>query len=579
MVGTTRTTKQKFDRLTVISIGFIIFSALVLIKLGYIQLVDAQNLKNIGKKQHFSTRVLKPTRGQIFIQDQRSNQLYPVATDRRYFLLSAVTKSIADPLALARKLTPLLGLAEDKVQEIADKLSKKTDVYESIKHKLTEEEKKSIAGLADGNLRFSEENFRYYPEKNILAQVLGFVGYKGDELVGRYGLEGYFEKLLAGISGEYTYEKDASGRLIPIADRSLSAVKDGSSLVLTIDRSIQFAVCQSLAKWGLKVEAESGEVVVVDPKSGEIMAMCNYPDFDPNKYNEVEDIGVYNNKAVSEPYEPGSVFKAFTMAAALDQNKVTPLTVYNDTGVEEIAGFKIKNSDGKAHGLTTMTEVLESSLNTGAIFAARSVGPEKFREYLKAFGFGEMTEVTLASERAGNLSSLNQGHEIDMATGSYGQGITATPLQIALAFSAIANGGVLMKPLIVKEIQEPLGKIQKFQPQSVRQVISQQTAITLSGMLASVVKYGHAKHAAVDGYFIAGKTGTAQVYDPATKKYSTSLTNHTFAGFAPVENPRFVVVAHFKYPKNAAWADSSTAPLFGEIAQYLLNYLKVPATN
>jgi cell division protein FtsI (penicillin-binding protein 3)/stage V sporulation protein D (sporulation-specific penicillin-binding protein) len=326
----------------------------------------------------------------------------------------------------------------------------------------------------------------------------------------------------------------------------------------------------------LKHGAEDGSVIIMDPETGAIMAMCNYPDFNPNNYNEVENIEVYNNRAIFEPYEPGSMIKGITMAAAVDIGGVTPATTYIDTGTVEISGFTIHNSDGEAHGLKNMTQVLEESLNTGAIYAARQIGPDIFKNYFYNFGYGDLTDIRLETERNGDIKNLSYPNEIFMATASYGQGITATPLQVINSFAAIANQGKLMKPYIVEEIIHPDGRQEKTDPTMIRQVITNQTAQTLSAMLASVVKYGHAQRAGVHGYYIAGKTGTAQVADSETGKYSIDKSIHSFVGFAPVQDPKFVMLIKLNHPKSVEFASSSAAPLFGEISQFLLNYLQVP---
>ena len=563
-------------RILVILSFFVV--ALVFVGLLKIQVFDRDKYEAMAKRQHQALRVLEPKRGKILIHDWRQNEnaLYPVAINQKYYLLFAVPTEITDPVNATDQIVALLNLDKEKEYEpLLKKLSRKNDAYEPLIHKLDEEKMKAIDSLKIAGLRFEEETWRTYPEQNTLSHVTGFVGYNGDKLEGRYGLEGYFEKELAGQAGEYTFEKDASGRLIPIADRSKSDVKDGSDLVLTIDRSIQFTACKSLKVWVQKADGESGNVIVIDPNTGAILAMCNYPDYNPNEYNKVDNIGVYVNQAISTPYEPGSVFKAITMAMGLDMGKVEPLTTYNDTGVEKIAGFEIKNSDKKAHGIQTMTQVLEASLNTGVIYVARLVGMDAFREYVNRFGFGRQTGIKLAQEHAGDISSIKRNSEIFMATGSFGQGLTVTPLQMTMAFGAIANGGNLMKPYLVEKIIHPDGTEESFKPEVVRQVMKPQTATTLSAMLASVVKYGHSKKAAVDGYFIAGKTGTAQVAG-RYGSYEEGRTIHTFIGYAPVDKPKFVMLTKVDFPKNAAWAESSVVPMFGEIAQYLLNYLKIP---
>jgi cell division protein FtsI/penicillin-binding protein 2 len=563
------------DRLTVLSLVFFLFAALIFLKLFKLQIIDHNKYLAQAEDQHLTTQELIPNRGEIYIHDYQSGaqELYPAAINKKYYQAFAVPVSVTNPITAAKLLAPVLAMDE---QVIYERLAKEDDLYEPLKHKIDEATKERLEAFALDGIRFEEEIFRFYPESEILSQVVGFVGYQGDELVGQYGIEGYWNEELAGEKGSYIFERDAFGRLIPQAKRFKDEEQQGSDIVLTIDRSIQFFTCNTLKTTVLKHGADGGSVVILDPQTGAVMAMCNYPNFDPNNYGEVEDYNVYNNSAIFEPYEPGSMFKGITMAAALDVGGVTPMTTYEDKGVEEIAGFKIKNSDGEAHGVKNMTQVLEESLNTGAIFAARSVGVDLFYNYFQRFGFGRVTGIQLNGERAGDIQSLGWGKEIFMATASFGQGITATPLQIAAAFGAIANGGKLMKPYIVDEVRSPDGKTTKTQPEFKSQIMLEKTANTLSAMLASVVKYGHAKNAGVEGYYIAGKTGTAQVADPNTGKYSTDKSIHSFVGFAPIENPRFVMLIKLDHPRSVEFAASSAAPLFGEIAKFLLNYLKVP---
>jgi len=563
------------DRLTVLSLVFFLFAALIFLKLFKLQIIDHRKYLELAEAQHLTAQELIPNRGEIYIHDYESGgqELYPAAINKKYYQAFAIPEQVASPITAAKLLAPILEMDERVIYE---RLSKEADLYEPLKHKVDEAVKEQLEALALDGIRFEEEIFRFYPESEVLGQVIGFVGYQGDDLVGQYGIEGYWDEELAGEKGSYVFERDAFGRLIPRAKRFKEEEQQGSDIVLTIDRSIQFFTCNALKTTVLKHGADGGSVVILDPKTGAVMAMCDYPNFDPNNYGEVEDYNVYNNSAIFEPYEPGSMFKGITMAAALDVGKVTPITTYEDKGYEEIAGFTIKNSDGQAHGVKNMTQVLEESLNTGAIFAARSVGADLFYNYFQRFGFGRLTGIQLNGERSGNIQSLGWGKEIFMATASFGQGITATPLQIAAAFGAIANGGKLMKPYIVDEIHSPDGKITETQPEFKSQIILEKTANTLSAMLASVVKYGHSKRAGVDGYYIAGKTGTAQVAEPDTGKYSTDKSIHSFVGFAPIEAPRFVMLVKLDHPRGVAFAESSAAPLFGEIAKFLLNYLKVP---
>jgi cell division protein FtsI (penicillin-binding protein 3)/stage V sporulation protein D (sporulation-specific penicillin-binding protein) len=325
-----------------------------------------------------------------------------------------------------------------------------------------------------------------------------------------------------------------------------------------------------------KHQANKGSLIIMDPKTGAILTMCNAPTFDPNNYSEVENIDLFNNDAIYDAYEPGSVFKSFAMAAALDQGKITPNTTYDDTGVVEIGGFKIFNSDRKAHGIIDMKTALTFSYNTGSIYAVRQVGNEKWYEYVKNFGFGEDTGLPLSGESEGNIFRLAELRDIYSATSSFGQGLTVTPMQLITAFSAIANGGVLMKPYIVSEVIKPNGFTVQTSPQEVRRVISANTASTLSAMLVNAIEDGHGKKATVPGYYLGGKTGTAEIPRADGNGYDGSRHKDTFVGFGPVSDPKFVMLVKIDEPKDVMWAEDSAAPLWGQVADFLLEYYHIP---
>ena len=407
--------------------------------------------------------------------------------------------------------------------------------------------------------------------------MTGFVGSDDNgEKVGRYGIEGHWEDELAGQQGFLQSERNPIGRLITAGGNDFSPAVDGADILLTIDRNIQFAACTKLREAVKKYNAVGGAVVVIEPSTGRLLAICGNPDFDPNVFSQVSDMSSFNNPATYYAYEPGSVFKPFTVAAAIDAGKVTPKTVYEDKGKVEIGEHTINNSDGKAYGIQTMTQVLEKSLNTGAIFAVRELGADRFREYMEAFGFGQPAGVALEAESNGDISSLSKRGDIWSATASYGQGITATPIQIAAAFAVLANGGKLMKPYVVEEVKYHDGTGQRTEPQSIRQVISKRAADLVSGMLVQVIEEGHGSLAAVPGYWVAGKTGTAQVSMKNQQGYAEDEVISTFIGFAPVDNPAFVMLIKIDRPEGAAYASSTAAPLFGEMASFLLQYLQIP---
>lgn len=561
----------------VVVVGFfIVFAALLILRLFTLQVIQHGFYDALAADAHQMSEQLLPTRGQILVQDtQSSTGTFPLAANKTLYLLYTVPKQVKDPSATADALLPHVNVLRD---ELLKRLDKPNDMYEPIQHGLTTEQRDAIAALQLSGIAFSDEPTRYYPEKNIGAHILGFLGYKDDKKVGRYGLEGAYEPDLAGSRGYIQAQKDATGELIATAAQIWKPAINGADLLLTIDRTIQFEACRQLDEAVQKHGADGGSVVILQPKTGAVLAMCGSPDFDPNSYNTVTDAKTFLNPSTQVPYEPGSVFKAITMAAALNEKTVTPESTYTDTGQVKIGSFTIKNSDEKSNGVQTMTQVLEKSLNTGAIYAMNTIGPEKFADYVKAFGFGASSDIDI-DEASGNISGVLSHKDIYATTGSFGQGLTVTPLQLATAYGALANGGKLMKPFVVQKMIRPDGTSTTTEPKVERQVITAQTSSTISAMLVNVVENGHGKKAGVPGYYVAGKTGTAQIADPSTGSYMVNATNGTFAGFAPVEDPQFVMVVQLLHPRDVQFAESSAAPLFGTIAKFLMLYLHIAPTR
>ncbi|MFH0828960.1 MAG: penicillin-binding protein 2 [Candidatus Kerfeldbacteria bacterium] len=553
-----------------------IFVVVIILRLFSLQVLQYGFYKALAEGQHSLYQKLFPERGKIYMTEKGSSQLFPLATNEPLSLVFANPSKIKnDPEEIARELSPILDMDPGVIYE---RIAKQDDLYEPLKHAVRKTDVDAIRALQFSGIEFVDESVRMYPEGRYGSHIVGFLGFDGDLRKGQYGIEGSFDTKLTGKQGALSAEKDAAGRWIAIGARSLVPAENGDDIVLTIDRSIEHEACVKLDEAVQKHGADGGSVVVLEPSTGAILAMCGSPDFDPNEYADEEDVKVYANPAIFNQYEPGSVMKGVTMSASVDQGKVSPNTTYTDEGFVKIGSYTIKNSDGKAHGVNTMTQVLEQSLNTGAIFAMRQIGPKTFASYLDKFGFGVKTRIELQGESAGDTSTLKAGKEIYAATASYGQGITVTPLQLASAFAAIANRGILMKPYIVKELRHPDGTTTTTQPTTVRQAISPQTATTIGAMLVNVVKNGHGTRAGVPGYYIAGKTGTAQVPRTDSPGYQDDVTIGTFAGFGPVENPRFVMVVRIDRPRDVQFAESSAAPLFGEIANFILHYLEVPPT-
>jgi len=632
----------KNNRLHIIMTIVFLLSLALICKLFILQILKYDFYTGIASEQHQFFSKLSPKRGKIFMQDGRNDneKLYPLATNKDFALIYAMPNKIEDPQKTAEAIYEILDkenvekevnklLEEDeffaiststsflsaqgekkieeafsgkKIEEFKEikktleiewrkeeilkkyfeKFSKKDDPYEPVKRKIEEDQAKKIMELKLPGMDYSLESFRYYPEFNIGSHISGFVGFNDSGMSGKYGLEGFFDSELSGTEGSIKAERSAEGEVIIISDREYKKPQDGSDLILTINRTLQFNACRELRFSVEKHQADGGVVVIMDPGTGALLAICSYPDFDPNNYSEVKDSMIFNNSAIFDAYEPGSIFKAFTMAAGLDQEKITPSSVYSDKGFIMVEGWDkpIKNSDyavAGGHGVTTMTQALEMSLNTATIFVMEKVGPKIFSEYVKNFGFGEKTGIELETEGITNIENLNRKtfRPVEVATASFGQGITATPLQLVTAYAAIANGGILMKPYLVKEIRVTNDKTITIQPQQIRRVISERTSMLLSGMLVNVVDNGHSKLAGVKGYYVAGKTGTAQVAEKGKKGYGDK-TIHSLVGYAPVDDPKFVMLTRLDNPKDARFAESSAAPLFGKLAEFLLNYYEVP---
>ena len=475
-----------------------------------------------------------------------------------------------------------INLKKDKIiKDLTDRFSKHNDPYEPIKDKVGEDMLKSVLDLNIKGISYLMQKHRYYPEE-FTSNISGFFGYSSDNKKGMYGLEGYFDEELSGKQGLIKAERDANGNLIIVNDMEYKKEQDGSDLILTIDRTIQFTAYNKLKDAVIKHGADSGSVIVVKPQTGEIIAMATYPGFDPNNYSKTEDPDVFNNQAIFGQYEPGSVFKTITMAAGLDSGVVTPETIYEDKGSLMIEGWHkaISNSDFSTHGAygwVDMSFILEKSLNTGAIFVMNKIGDKKFAQYVKDFGFGEKSGIELETESPGDISNLlrKKIRPIDSSVASFGQGITVTPLQMVDSYAAIANGGILMKPYLVKEIINSDGTKITTQPRELKRVVSEKAAMLVSGMLVNVIDKGHAKLAGVDGYYVAGKTGTAQVADSVNKGYGEK-TIHTFIGFAPAEEPEFVMLVRLDDPKDVMYSASSAAPLFSDISEFILKYWEIP---
>jgi cell division protein FtsI/penicillin-binding protein 2 len=557
----------------VILLFFLVASGALAGRLFLMQIVRHAEYVRLASRQQGLSEEITSERGQIMAVDRKGAEI-PLALNKTYKVLVSSPKLVADPERVAETVAAAFNL--DRAQ-ITAKLAKKDDPYEILARKIEPDVAEQFArqGLPAG-ISFEDETRRIYPNGRMAANVLGFVG--GDEngaASGKYGIEKFYNTDLSGVVGLLEGAKDASGFWIALGRRIVRPPRDGASVTLTLDYAIQRKAEEVLSaareKWG----AVSGNVIVMEPATGRILADARYPTFDPNEYSKEKDFSIFLNPTDELSYELGSVIKPITMAGALEEKLVSPDTTYDDTGAVKIGSFTIRNFDDSAYHTQTMTQVLEKSLNTGAVYVARLLGGARQEDYLRRFGFGERTGIDLPGEVAGDLSNLKSGHDSDFATASFGQGIAVTPLQMAMAMGVIANKGVLMRPYIAEKISDGSGNVVMHGPQAVRRVISPETAEALTKMLVLVVKNGYDNRAGVKGYFVAGKTGTAQVPNRNGRGYSDAVI-HTFVGYAPAFDPRFLVLLQLNEPRGDRFASNTLTAPFHDLAEFILHYYEIP---
>ncbi len=564
------------NRINILSFLVLSLFGIVFFRLYFLQVKSYDYYKEQADRQHFFQSTLEPKRGGIFLSE--GSGLLPVATNKEMFTAFAVPSILDDESAevLSYKVSEILDLDREKVYS---RLLKKGDAYEPLKRKISEEEVFKIKELDNEGIQLESESWRYYPNNSLAAQVVGFEGYKNDKKSGLYGVEKSYNDLLLGEKGWLKQEKDAGSRWISIGERFISPAQNGNDLVLSLDYAIQFKAELTLKNAIEKHRAEGGRIIVLDPYSGDILAMAQEPTFDLNNFSEVESPSLYMNSSLANVYECGSVFKAFTMVAGLDAGVIEADSTYVDRGEVQISGYTIKNSEEKVYGEQTMTEIIEKSINTGVIYIEQKLGNDKFLDYVEKFGFGKKTGIELTGELNGNISNLKTNRDIEYYTASFGQGITVTPIQLATAYGTLANGGELVKPKIVKSIIDSKGNEKKIEREVIRKVVSQDASNKVGLMLESNVIKGHGKSAGVPGYRVAGKTGTAQISDKEKGGYIEGSTVGSFAGFGPVDKPKFVMLVVIDDPKDVEWAESTAGPVFGEMAKFLFEHYGIKPTE
>lgn len=558
-----------------IRVAFILifaFGAVLGIRLFFVQVARGGYYKELASRQYVAPAAGYFGRGAIFFK-RKDGQLISAATIKKGFLLAINPKLLENSENAFEKISVVTKIDKDLFFKSA---AKKTDTYEEVARRLTNEEADKIKALKLKGTDVYTESWRYYPADELASRVLGFVGFNGDKLEGRCGLEKYYEDILS--RKEEGGGTNSFAEIIMDIKKSVSDSELKGDIILTIEPEVQNFFEESLNGVLEKYSAEMAGGIIIEPKTGKILAMATVPNYNPNSYKDTKDISQFINPSTQNVYEMGSIMKPLTVAAALDQNKITPETTYNDKGFVIFNNKRIENYDGKARGVVSMQEVLNHSLNTGAVFAMQQLGKEKFLEYIKNYGFGEKTGVDLPNEAQGLISNLDSMRDIEFATASFGQGIAVSPIEMASALSVLANGGALMRPYVVERVKAEQGLDKNIEPQQKRQVLKKETSETISRMLVNVTD-----KALMDGiykmehYTIAAKTGTAQaIKSGGGKGYNEGEYIHTFFGYAPGFDAKFLTLLYLVKPHGVKYASHSLSEPFMNITKFLLNYYQIP---
>ena len=534
-----------------------LFSFLTIIaRLGWWQIIQNEALLAQAKAQRWEEKIIPAKRGEIFFADS-----YPLASSRPFYNLYAFKPEIKISYQqLTEKLIKISSLEKEKIQKMLESDSLWVPIW---KH-LEEENRKKVLSLQIDGLKLEEETGREYPEASQAAHLLGFLGKNEEgENKGYFGLEGYYDRQLRGTSGKIIQEKDALNRPIVLGNYYKSTVKNGVDLRLFLDRQLQWIAEERIAEGTRRYGAQKGLVIISNPQNGGILAMAAYPDFNPLDYSKTES-KLFLNPAISETFEPGSIFKILIMAAALDSDTVTPEDVCsNCSGPVKIGEYTIRTWNNQYYPESTMTEIIQHSDNVGMVYVGRQLGLEKTLAYLERFGIGQKTGIDLQGETTGRFKEKKYWSPIDLATISFGQGIAVTPIQMVQVINTIANQGKLIPPQVVQEISDDQ-KVENVK-QEKKQIIKPKTAKQITEMMVNAVEQGEAKWTKIPGASIAGKTGTAQI--PIQGHYDPEKTIASFVGFAPALEPQFTMLVILYEPTTSPWAAETAAPLWFDIAK------------
>lgn len=561
-----RDRKEKWVRIRIRLIGglFAFFFAITCARAFYLQVINKEKLVKLAERQYHKIVPLTPVRGVIY---DRNNS--PLAVSIEMDSCFAESRSIDDLKDASAKLSHLLGVS----REALERKLKTNRNFVWLQRRLPPDMVKRITGLDLEGIGFVKETKRFYPNGELAGHVIGFTGLDPD---GLEGVELKYNSTILGSVGYLVTERDALGRDIDRKGIVVTKASKGHNVTLTLDKNIQYITEKELANAVISSGAKGGMALVMEPQTGRVLAMANHPFFNPNSFSAYPS-SVLRNKTIVDSFEPGSTFKVFLIASAMDEGIVSPNDRFNcENGSYAIGGRTIH--DTHKYGSLSVSDILKYSSNIGAAKIGTMLGQERLYRHLKEFGFGARSGIDLPGEAYGYLRDGSQWFGVDLATISFGQGVSATALQIITAISAVANGGLLMKPYVVERITDENGaELQETLPQVVRRVITPETARRMAKMMEGVAaEGGTGMSASVEGYQVAGKTGTAQKVDPITRGYSVDKRIASFVGFVPADNPRLAVLVVVDEPKTSPYGGVVAAPAFSAIAQQTLCYLRVP---
>jgi len=555
---------NKYFKLRILLVGafFFVSFAAIAAKAVHLQVYRSPWLSQKASDQYEGSLTTSGRRGIIY---DRNLQEMAVSID--VTSIAAYPARIKNAGVAAKTLAKTLNL---KTRKIRNKLvAKKSFVW--IKRQTTAKETRAVKDLGIPGIDFVTEYNRFYPHITLAAQALGFTGIDGS---GLEGIEFYYNQHLKGTYKNYKIFKDALGNGFS-AENKQAVNNSGHNLILTIDNTIQYITESALQEAVDQYSANSALAVVMQPQTGAILAVAHYPLFNPNSYSDF-DKSSWRNRAITDPFEPGSTMKIFSAATALEYGEITSNTIfYCENGAYRIGKNVVR--DIHEHGWLSLQQIIKYSSNIGAVKVGEKVGAKKLYRTFRDFGFGEKTGIDFPGETTGSLSHYSSWSDIDTGAISFGHGISVSAVQMITAVAAIANDGILMKPYIVREIADQKGHpVNSFKPQKVRRVISARTAGIVKNIMKTVItKGGTGVKAALDGYSVCGKTGTARKLDE-NGKYSNSKHTASFIGFTPAHNPEIAILVIIDEPRGKYYGGIVAAPVFKKIAQQTLNYLNVP---